>query len=501
MACSRPRFIDGKRISCGSRFTSECEHCARTYRLDWLAIMRAGIFAPVPYAAGIMPGYSYGLVTLTAPSFGKTKGGGRVHRVPKHPNSERIRCGCGATHEHAEQHLSGVPLDFAAYDYDEAVAWNRDMGQLFNVTRARMLRHYPGVSFVGVIETQSRLAGHLHLLVRAPGEGKPDAWFQAFADDLAQQTTASNIDGVLRGWGKQADGRAITKLDTPDGMLSTAGYLATVLGYLATDMTGDTKHQDGADSPLRKAHAALMADAARRMRCSNGEHHMPTVPPVPYEAGGKTWPDNVPQMDSINGTEHPKPAPLAERMALQVSRPTDTSTWCKARVHDRFGLRQKQIWVARDWAFDGINRTKQRQKRRDWAASEAGKEARERKSRKELAALILANQEQGPSQPGEAPQAAERPEGQATPAAGLTPAGALAPPLDMEREIQSQSLRIGSHQTGDWDPADASVEIFEAHQQKRWGKRVREQHPDAANLAALIAASRDSAMSKSSPHR
>jgi len=492
MACSRPRFIDGKRINCGSRFKSECEHCSRTYRLDWLAVMRAGFFAPVPYAAGIMPGYSYGLVTLTAPSFGKTKNGGRVHRVPKHPNSKRIRCGCGVTHEHSEKHLSGVPLDFAAYDYDEAVAWNRDMGQLFNVTRARMLRHYPGVSFVGVVELQSRLAAHCHLLCRVPGEGKPDAWFQAFADDLARQTTASNIDGVVRGWGQQADGRAFKKLDTPDGMLSTAGYLASVLGYMAADMTGDTKHQEGADSPLRNAHAALMAGAAHRMRCSNGEHRMPIVPPVPYEAGGKTWPENVPPVDSIDGTEHPKPAPLAERMAMQVGNPSDTSTWCKALVHSRYGLRQKQIWVARDWAFNGINRTKQRQKRSEWAASEAGEEARERKARKDLAAVTLANHKEAPSQPGQAPQAAERPGGQATPAAGQAQAGALAPPLDMERENQLQPLRIGSHQTADWNPADASVEAFETHQHKRWAKKVRELHPEAPNLASLIAASRDS---------
>ncbi len=321
-------------MNCGSRFAAVCKHCSAVYRNDWLAIMRAGIFPPGTERTGPATGYLWGLVTLTAPSFG------RVHRVPKHPESARSGCGCGTTHRYQHQHLAGVPIQPEGYDYAGSVRFNRDVGYLFNATRQRMKRNCPHAEFVGVLEWQARLALHLHLVVRVPLlDGDV---FADIAATLRSVTSTSPVDGTLVAWGEQAEGHLISSHKTAQGSLSTTGYISKVLQYAAKDWG---REHDG-QSDERRAHADRMDPAAVLMPCGRvnkmGE---------PCEPG--------------YGVVIPGGLPYRPDRAI-----------CPSKVHERYGLRQKQVWASRGWAFDGLNRTKQRDSRRESARKQGEKEER-----------------------------------------------------------------------------------------------------------------------------
>ncbi|WP_166868557.1 replication initiator [Salinibacterium sp. ZJ70] len=246
--CSNPfRTKSGLYVRCQSRLRSKCESCAELYRGDWAAIARSGVFD------GPVERYSFYLLTLTAPSFG------RVHRVPK--ASAPAACGCGGRHTAADADLRGVPLDPSTYDYAGLVAWNRDSGLLWDRTRRRLRDRWESVEFFVVREWQERGALHLHAIVRIDRLGAPDA--RVLADAARTATAFSRVDGGLVEWGSQV--RCDAFRADGDGA-KTIWYLSKALNYVLKDTAGD------ADGKRARSweHVARLADAARMMRCSPG---------------------------------------------------------------------------------------------------------------------------------------------------------------------------------------------------------------------------------------
>jgi len=172
--CAHPvEVAGGWLVRCGSRLQSKCLSYSRLYANDWSAIIRSGVFEADVTA------YQWLFLTLTAPSWGRT------HHVPKGSETSS-GCSCGTTHDpSSDGHLRGLPVDPVSYDYDGAVRWNRDLGQLWDATRAKLRAHLPDVEFALIREWQLRGSLHTHAVLRIPRAQSMEA---AALGALAQNT-------------------------------------------------------------------------------------------------------------------------------------------------------------------------------------------------------------------------------------------------------------------------------------------------------------------------
>lgn len=286
-------------MRCGSRVKSQCPSCAELYRGDWAAIARSGVFD------GPVAQFQFYLLTLTAPSFG------RVHRVPRSAETRVGVCACGRSHSVTDAGLRGVPLDPASYDYAGQVAWNRDLGLLWDRTRRRIRDRWDSAEFLMVREWQDRGVLHTHVLLRiARWEAPPAAGELELAARSAVAT--SKVDGTPVVWGAQS--RCDSFRADGDGA-KTIWYLSKALNYVLKDVTRDA----GGPSPAWQ-HLVRLTAAARAMRCS------------------------------------------------RVCDPAS----CPSRVHERVGSRSHVVSASRrtrnrtGWSFTGLTRTVQRRLRREW---------------------------------------------------------------------------------------------------------------------------------------
>ena len=302
--CSRPVLTrSGEWVRCGSRVKSKCPSCAELYRGDWAAIARSGIFEGAPGR------FRFYLLTLTAPSFGA------VHRVPRRDGGPVRRCGWGVVHVPGDVGLRGVPLDPGAYDYAGQVAWNRDVGVLWDRTRRRVRDRWDSVEFFIVREWQDRGVLHTHVLMRIEAGCAPSPCELGAVARSAVAT--SPVDGYVVGWGEQVRCDAFP----PDSSGAKAvWYLSKALNYVLKDVGSGSQGVEGAVWE----HLAALDAAARRMRCS------------------------------------------AE------CRPSA----CRGRVHGRYGSRSHAVSASRctsrrpGWSFTGLTRTVQRKARTVWMSAQ-----------------------------------------------------------------------------------------------------------------------------------
>lgn len=176
--CLHPhRRSNGMKVRCG-----HCSGCRLRRQLDVLSIGKAGLEKSGTFV----------FVTLTAPSFSRP--GVPVHRVGK---------GCPLCgREHGEGYpLSGVPQNFDRdVNFAAMATFNVQLGGLLNATMTKLRKKYPRLAYFYTIELQSRMAAHVHLLLRFPDEKT-----YVNTDNLAKLIGGTRLKGSLVQWGPVID--------------------------------------------------------------------------------------------------------------------------------------------------------------------------------------------------------------------------------------------------------------------------------------------------------
>lgn len=219
--------------ACGNRRASVCPACAATYRADARHLVAAGLAGGkgVPEAIAAHPAV---FVTLTAPSFGSVHSASVDRPLPARAGERRCfhdrPLSCTGRHDRDDPAL-GQPLCADCYGYSDHVLWHAHAGELWRRTVVylpRALARGLGLtaaegraafrlSFVKVVEYQSRGAIHLHAIVRADGPGRtcPSREVTSPALITALQAAARSVSvpypdesgsrsGCAR-WGEQID--------------------------------------------------------------------------------------------------------------------------------------------------------------------------------------------------------------------------------------------------------------------------------------------------------
>ncbi|WP_293694624.1 replication initiator [uncultured Agrococcus sp.] len=249
--CVNPFDVDGDGsvfVRCNSRLASKCPSCSRLFQNDWAAIARSGVFDE---DGEPLTGYSWALVTLTAPSFGKT------HRVPHRLSDRRQRCACGGVHEFGSE-LAGEPVDPLGYDFAGTLLFNQTLGRLWNNTVTRWRRAFgKEFQYFAVTEAQKRGVMHKHVLVRYP---RGSIIGQEFLAVASQAYTAAWTGEILR-WGVQSDVQVLDAVADPDEAARTARYLVKMTAYAV-------KSVEAATGQVSNAAERLLWFAAHEYRCS-----------------------------------------------------------------------------------------------------------------------------------------------------------------------------------------------------------------------------------------
>jgi len=249
--CVNPYDVEGDgsvMVRCNSRLSSRCPSCSKLYQNDWAAIARSGIFDADGHT---LQGYSWALVTLTAPSFGG------VHRVPHRMRDKREVCLCGVTHEFADE-VAGEPIVPSSYDYRGSLLFNQLMGRLWNNTVTRWRRQFGSdFQYFAVTEAQKRGTMHKHVLVRyQSGTIMPQ---ELLALAAVSYTTAWS--GERLRWGKQSDVQVLDAMGSPEDAAKSARYLVKAVAYSVKDVNHGTGN-------VSRAAERLMMFAAYDYACS-----------------------------------------------------------------------------------------------------------------------------------------------------------------------------------------------------------------------------------------
>lgn len=213
--CERPKVAaSGAPVPCW-----HCEACLRVKRAKAIRRGLAGLDKP-----GI-----FVLVTLTAPSF--VRPGVPVHVASKDGGG---RCPLCHKRHWPEYPLSGLPGDFSDVDFMNLAVFNLTVGKRLNNTLTMLRKRVPGVEYFWVKDVQSRLAGHVHLLLRLPEE----EWLLKLRLDIDMKRRGKRVlplfvgglrDALAPGWGPRLDIRLVGDLDE----------YADVLGRSYGDTGGD----------------------------------------------------------------------------------------------------------------------------------------------------------------------------------------------------------------------------------------------------------------------
>lgn len=265
-------------VSCRNRRATVCPACSDTYRGDAWQLIAAGLRGGKGVPAGVVS-HPRLFVTLTAPSFGpvhsRREVEGRVRRCRPRPSGacrHGTPIGCRSLHG-AGDPLIGQPLCDECFDYPSAVLWNAHAGALWNRTvigtrralaqaacvKVRDFGHLARVSFVKVIEYQSRGVVHLHVVMRldGPDGGSTPAPLVLDVDVFGQAVrgaAASASVSLVLPDGAESQARWGSQLDVRPLATSTAGDRdAAVAGYIAKYATKSTDALGALDRRLRDA--------------------------------------------------------------------------------------------------------------------------------------------------------------------------------------------------------------------------------------------------------
>lgn len=223
--CLHPhRRSNGMKVRCG-----HCSGCRLRRQLDVLSIGKAGLENSGTFV----------FVTLTAPSFSRP--GVPVHRVGK---------GCPLCgREHGEGYpLSGVPRNFDRdVNFAAMATFNVQLGGLLNATMTKLRKKYPRLAYFYTIELQSRMAAHVHLLLRFPDEKT-----YVNTDGLVKLIGGTRLKGSLVQWGPVIDIQQVGDdmnrqiVDLPTSKVAPLGDGERLLRYM-TKSIRDGLVQDVAD--------------------------------------------------------------------------------------------------------------------------------------------------------------------------------------------------------------------------------------------------------------
>lgn len=203
--CSHPRQVREFYVRCWSRDYATCKSCANLNATYTKKLIGSGMDE--------VEGYKYFLMTLTAPSFGRT------HAVPHGPDDDLTQCKCGEIHEWGSA-VSGVPLRLSHYRYKDAVEWNHNVTELFRRSMDNLNKLFGEFEWSAVREYQNRGAIHLHVLVRVPEQ----------IDTMLAYSALSRTNSYTYkkyAWGKRVDVRVIQTGDNE----ATVRYLSKVVMY------------------------------------------------------------------------------------------------------------------------------------------------------------------------------------------------------------------------------------------------------------------------------
>lgn len=255
--CTRPQQSpSGQYFRCGSRHVSRCPGCARLYIRDQRAIGRSG-FSPIAVGSSAdLTKFGFYFVTLTAPSFGRT----RQDLIG--PNGQAV---------------PGVPVIPKSYDYAGQVAWNGASGRLWTKTVQRLRRDLEckDIEFFGVWEMQARGARHLHVIVRMPTT-------PGFTSALTVKAMRSSFSRVATGshkWGAQMDVTVLATSD-PEGDSEMVGeksfrhayaYITKSLAYSLKDLGAGTG-EGLSVHPLLRDHLGRLEKHSRTFGLSKSAH-------------------------------------------------------------------------------------------------------------------------------------------------------------------------------------------------------------------------------------
>ncbi len=269
--------------ACRNRRTTVCPTCAETYRADSYQLVAAGL-AGGKAVPDTVAGHPRLFVTLTAPSFGavhsrRESDTGQVR--PCHPAPSRcehgLRRGCHRRHGQGDE-LLGQPICPDCFDYEGAVLWQAQTGELWRRTTIALVRQLARqagrpvrqvlaevrLSYTKVVEYQTRGLVHFHavirldakppvdepLLVLPPPAGYSAAMLADAVSTAAAQATAPALTtdpdrASSIGWGRQVDVRTIPCQTRGDG------GSRQVAGYLAKYATKSTDDSGGLDHRIR----------------------------------------------------------------------------------------------------------------------------------------------------------------------------------------------------------------------------------------------------------
>lgn len=181
-------------VACNNRRASVCPSCSETYQRDAWQLVAAGLRGGkgVPPTVAEQPTV---FATFTAPSFGPVHAcrASNGKSQPCRPRRSDAACehgrstACWTTHRDGED-VVGQPLCTECFDYEALVVWNAGVSELWRRTiiylkrrlaaasglTATELRETLRVSYVKVVEYQSRGAVHIHAVMRLDGaDGEP----------------------------------------------------------------------------------------------------------------------------------------------------------------------------------------------------------------------------------------------------------------------------------------------------------------------------------------
>lgn len=338
-ACCRPlRMLNVEsgeivNIRCGTRLERKCPGCAWLYKKDTAKLLRNGLVRG--------GAYRFFLLTLTAPSFG------RCHVVPKH--GEKKKCGCGVYHDAVKDvDLRGVPLDISRYAYDKQVAFNYNIGKLWNATLTLLRKHYPDMAFAKVFEWQQRGALHVHALLRFRAAdfvsvGDP-------CDIIRRMVLTVRAMHKTMCWGSQCKCDEIRGNGQVDSVI---GYLKKAVAYVTKDVC-----ESGADGSERnRMHLAMLDYSASKMRCDRCE---------------ATYEEVLRSIAVQQGAASEEEALSCLLMCI-----AEGVVSCKGLSHRRWGARAGVMTMSRctesrdGWSVDGLSRTVLANRRREWYRSRA----------------------------------------------------------------------------------------------------------------------------------
>lgn len=244
--CLRPQRVAStsprgyRFVKCGSRIWSYCSHCASRYQWDQHNVIGSGCL-PGFVDEGVLSGYRFYALTLSAPSFG------RVH-------TKDGKCACGLMHLPNEG-IIGTPVNLTTYKHRFQVEWNANVNDLMRYSMKYFTDKVP-VDWVAAREWQRRGTIHAHFIFRVPR-------------DMSVKMVEREIKKIKTyRYGEYRWGKSLHLEEIPaDRMSSTVNYLTKSLGKNARQQSG----KYGILSDEIMEHYAMLDDAATRVRCNKKE--------------------------------------------------------------------------------------------------------------------------------------------------------------------------------------------------------------------------------------